>query len=403
MKSHVSISSTSRPRLEEVRSSRPAPLPDHEPLTLLCPGPVSTTPRVRLAMAKTDVAHRDRAFVELLDRVRTRIRGLAHAHEYEPLLVSGSATGATEAALASFMAPDERMLVVSNGAFGERIAQIAEALEIPVSHLRYDWGEPIVLEQITALLDGDPRIKAVAMVHHETSVGVLNPVTEVGRLLAPRRLRYFVDVVSSVGAEEFSAVRSRASVVIGSSNKCLHGVPGVAFVLVKPSLWAETAHVKPRSLYLDLTRYRVALAENGQTPFTPAVPILAALDEALRELEEEGGVAARRGHYLSLNQRLRAGLSALGLKLKFDGPDRSASLTVAHLPAGVSFDHFYAQLRERGFLIYRGKGPLSHDCFLVANMGHLDTELIDRFLAAVAEVIGWDHPEGERRARTVPA
>jgi 2-aminoethylphosphonate-pyruvate transaminase len=257
-----------------------------------------------------------------------------------------------------------------------------------MSHLRYDWGEPIVLEQVQGMLDGDPRIKALAMVHHETSVGLVNPVNEVGRLLAPRHVRYFVDIVSSLGAEEFDMVRSRASVAIGSANKCLHGVAGTAFVLVRREVWDETANVRPRSMYLDLRRYRAALRENGQTPFTPAVPAVAALEAALHELEDEGGVAARRAHYQALNARLRAGLLGLGLKLRNAGPNSAVSLTLAQLPPGLTFDAFYNDLRARGFLVYRGKGPVSHDAFLVANMGHLDIATIDRFLETVADITG---------------
>ena len=207
------------------------------------------------------------------------------------------------------------------------------------------------------------------MVHHETSVGRLNPINEVGRLLAPRHIRYFVDVVSSLGAEEFDMVRSRATVAIGSANKCLHGVAGAAFVITRREIWDETAHVRPRSMYLDLRRYRDALRENGQTPFTPAVPAVAALEAALHELEDQGGVPARRAHYQALNARLRAGLIGLGLKLRYRRPrqrrlaDRGAAAARAHLR------HFYHDLRARGFLVYRGKGPVSHDCFLVANMG----------------------------------
>jgi 2-aminoethylphosphonate-pyruvate transaminase len=302
------------------------------------------------------------------------------------LLVGGGATAATEAALATFVAADERLLVVSNGAFGERIAEMAQCLGIPMSHLRYDWGEPIVLEQLQGMLDGDPRIRAVAMVHHETSIARLNPVNEVGRLLAPRHVRYFVDVVSSLGAEDFDMVKSRASVVIGSANKCLHGVAGTAFVITRREIWEETAHVRPRSMYLDLRRYRAALRENGQTPFTPAVPAVAALEAALHELEDQGGVPARRANYQALNARLRAGLIGLGLRLRFDGPGSAASLTVAQLPPGQSFDAFYHDLRQRGFLVYRGKGPVCHDSFLVANMGDIDVETIDRFLETVADI-----------------
>jgi 2-aminoethylphosphonate-pyruvate transaminase len=355
-------------------------------LTLLCPGPVSTSARVKRALAGADIAHRDRAFVDVLARLNARLRRVAGAPDHDVLVLGGGATAATEAALATFVAHDERLLVVSNGAFGERIAEMAQCLGIPMSHLRYDWGEPIVLEQLQGMLDGDPRIRAVAMVHHETSVGRLNPVNEIGRLLAPRHLRYLVDVVSSLGAEEFDMVKSRASVAIGSANKCLHGVAGAAFVITRPELWNETQQVRPRSMYLDLRRYRVAHRENGQTPFTPAVSAVVALEAALHELEDQGGVAARRATYHAFNARLRAGLIGLGLKLRFDGPGCSASLTVAQLPSGLSFDSFYQDLRQRGFLVYRGKGPVSHDCFLVANMGDIGIATIDGFLEAVADI-----------------
>jgi hypothetical protein len=246
MKSHIAIRHGTKVSVESGQ------------LKLFCPGPVLTSQRVRHAMSRADIAHRDDLFVELLDRVRARLKGVASAPEHEALVLGGGGTAATEAAFATFIAPEERLLVVSNGAFGERMAEIAVALGIPVSHLRYEWGDRVVLEQITGMLEGDSRIRAVAMVHHETSVGRLNPVVEVGRLLAPRRIRFLVDVVSSLGAEEFDTVRARASVVIGSANKCLHSVAGLGFVLVKHDLWEDTEHVRPRSMYLDLRRYRAA-------------------------------------------------------------------------------------------------------------------------------------------------
>jgi 2-aminoethylphosphonate-pyruvate transaminase len=349
---------------------------------------VQSSPRVKQVLAQTDMAHRDRAFVEVLGRVVSRLRRVAGAPDHEVLVMGGGATAATEAALATFVSRQERMLVVSNGAFGERIAEMAECLGIPMSHLRYDWGEPIVLDQVQGMLDGDPRIKALALVHHETSVGRVNPVNEIGRLLAPRHVRFFVDIVSSLGAEEFDMVRSRAAVAIGSANKCLHGVAGAAFVIARREVWEETAHVRPRSMYLDLRRYRAAIRENGQTPFTPPVPAVVALETALQELEEQGGVPARRVHYQALNAQIRTGLCRLGLTIRNDGPNSAVSLTLAQLPPGVTFDTFYNDLRARGFLVYRGKGPVSHDSFLVANMGHLDSLTVDRFLETVADIAG---------------
>ncbi len=390
MKAHAALDNLTRavrPAVEPVLAV-PVLEPAAEEVVLLCPGPCSTSPRVKAALAAPDISHREEAFVTLLGRVVERLKAIVGATNHDVLLTGSGATGATEATLATFVGPDERLLVVSNGAFGERIAEMAQCLGIPMSHLRYDWGEPIVLEQLQGMLDHDPRIRAVAMVHHETSVARMNPVNEVGRLLAPRHIRYFVDVVSSVGAEDFDMARSRASVAIGSANKCLHGVAGASFVVVRPELWQETAHIRPRSMFLDLRRYRASFQENGQTPFTPPVPAVAALDAALAELVEQGGVAGRRAHYQVLNARLRAGLLGLGLRLRYDGPGSALSLTVAQLPPGLSFDSFNTDLRARGFRVYRGKGPVSHDSFLVANMGHLDLATIDRFLEAVAAIAG---------------
>lgn len=389
MKAHAALdilTPVRRHEAEAVRAIPPKPEPAQDALTLLCPGPVTTSPRVKAALAQADIAHRDKAFVAVLGRLIERIKRVADAPEHDVLVLSGGATAATEAVLATFVGTDEKMLVVSNGAFGERIAEMAQCLGIHMSHLRYDWGEPIVLEQLQGMLDGDPSIKAVAMVHHETSVARMNPVNEIGRLLAPRHIRFFVDVVSSLGAEDFDMIRSRASVAIGSANKCLHGVAGAAFVITRKDIWQETAHVRPRSMYLDLRRYLSAHKETGQTPFTPAVPAVAALEAALHELEDEGGVAGRRTRYRALNNRLRSGLLGLGLKLRYAGPGSSSSLTVAQLPPGLSFDTFYQDLRQRGFLVYRGKGPVSHDCFLVGNMGDIDISTIDKFLETVADI-----------------
>lgn len=399
MKAHVALDNMTRHRAgtdnlarqrhlesETVRQVAPAPARAERDLVLFCPGPVTTSARVKQALASTDISHRDRAFEQVLAKAIARLRRVAVAPDHDILILGGGATAATEAALATFVSHEERMLVVSNGAFGERIAEMAQCLGIPTSHLRYDWGEPIVLHQVESMLDSDPRIRAVAMVHHETSVARMNPVNELGRLLAPRHVRYFVDIVSSLGAEEFDMVKSRATVAIGSANKCLHGVAGAAFVITRREVWQETSHVRPRSMFLDLHRYRASLREVGQTPFTPPVPAVVALEAALHELEDQGGVAVRRASYQALNTRLRQGLTRLGLKLRFDGPGSAMSLTVAQLPPGLTFDAFYEDLRDRGFLVYRGKGPVSHDSFLVANMGDLDAAMVDRFLDTVADI-----------------
>jgi 2-aminoethylphosphonate-pyruvate transaminase len=354
-----------------------------EPLVLLNPGPVLTSPRVRHAMSRTDLCHRDEAFSEQLEVVHAGLKRVAHAHDYDALLVAGGGTAATEAVCATFLRPEKSVLVISNGAFGERIAEITAMLRVPTRHLRLPWGEQVPLDAVERLLENDCGIGSAIMVHHETSTGRINPVASIGGLLAARQVRFILDVVSSLGAEEFDAADFGVDVVIGSANKCLHSVPGLGFVLVHPSMWDEVADVPARSVYMDLRRYRVA-AKQSQTPFTPAVHPVLALAEALRELHEEGGPTARRKRYLALNARLRNGLEERGIKLAFQGHAMSASVVVAEIPAGESFAEFYSRLRGRGFVIYGAKGELKERCFIVANMGYLNGATIDRFLDSVA-------------------
>jgi 2-aminoethylphosphonate-pyruvate transaminase len=355
---------------------------------LLNPGPVVTSSRVRQAMARGDICHRDSAFSELLARVQEGLKKIAEAPQHEVLLLSGGGTAATEAAFSTFLSSQEKVLVVSNGAFGERLAEIATVLGLPLVHAKHEWGTKISAAEIEGILTQQPDIHAVAMIHHETSVGCLNPIHEVGELLASRGVRFIVDVISSLGAEDINTQQAKISVVVGSANKCLHGVPGVSFLLVDPALWADAAQVKPRSVYLDLRRYRAAARELKQTPFTPAVHALVALDEAIKELEAEGGPKARKAKYLVLNTKIRQGLLKLGYKPKFEDRSLSSSLTVATLREGESFDVLYEAIRKRGYIIYASKGPIQDTCFIVANMGCLDSQVIDTFLLTLAEVCG---------------
>ena len=354
-----------------------------ERLVLLTPGPVMVSPRVRHALASAEFSHRDPAFGELLHDVRRRLLAVANAREHDAIVMAGSATGAIEAAFATLLAPADTLLVASNGAFGERLAEIAQTLGARVRHLKQPWGQALDVPAIERALQTDPVITSVAVVHHDTSVGCINPVAAIGSLAASRGARLFVDVVSSFGAEPFDADAAHASVVIGAANKCLESVPGVAFVLVRRDAWP--ASIQPRTLYLDLRRYRSTSPADAAIPFTPAVPAVAALHEALVELEEEGGTEARRRRYLARQTQIRRGLARVGLQPYFDGT--SCSLTVAALPPRMTSRRLYDDLRARGFVVYEAKGDLRERCFLIANMGHLDDETVDRFVATVADLL----------------
>ncbi len=209
-----------------------------EPI-LLTPGPVTTSPRVRRALASATFSHREPAFARLFGRVGAALTRLAGASRHEPLLIAGSGTAATEAAFASLLSARQTLLVASNGAFGDRLAEVARVVGIPVRVQAYAWAEPIRPQEIARIVADDPAIGAVAVVQHETSVGCLNPVQEIGEALRGTRAKFFVDVVSSLGAEAFDADAANVAVVIGTANKCLHGVPGVSFVLVRDDMWAR--------------------------------------------------------------------------------------------------------------------------------------------------------------------
>jgi 2-aminoethylphosphonate-pyruvate transaminase len=363
----------------------PTRRPEHA--VLLTPGPVMTSMRVRQALAHADFSHRDPAFSRLLADVGSRLVGLAHASCHEPLILAGGGTAATEAAFTTLLPRDETLLVVSNGAFGERLADLAQTVGVPFRHLRYKWAERISLDDVSRALRSDPAIRAVAVVHHDTSVGCLNPVREIGELAASCEAALFVDVVSSLGAEIFDADATHASAVIGTSNKCLHSVPGVSFVLVREDQWGR-AGFRPQSMYLDLRRYRAVSADAPGIPFTPAVHAVAALAESLVELEEAGGVAARRRRYQQLSESVRAGLEAHGMDIWFTDVERACSVTVAGLPAGFTIEAWYEMLRRRGFLVYKAKGELRERCFLVANMGDLDAGNIEAFIHEVGGLVG---------------
>jgi 2-aminoethylphosphonate-pyruvate transaminase len=352
-------------------------------LVLLTPGPVMVSPRVRNALASAEFSHRDPAFGQLLNDVRRRLLAVANAREHDALVMAGSATGAIEGAFATLLPPAETLLVASNGAFGERLAEIAQVLGISLRHLKNPWGQPMDLAAIEAAIAGDPHIRSVAVVHHDTSVGCINPVAAIGAIAAARGLRCFVDVVSSLGAEPFDAQAAHAAVVIGAANKCLESAAGVAFVLVRRDAWPSS--LEPRTLYLDLRRYRSASPEDTAIPFTPAVPAVAALREALLELEEEGGPDARRRRYLARQTQIRRGLARVGITPYFDGT--SCSLTVAALPAHMTSKRLYGELRSRGFVVYEAKGELRERCFLIANMGRLDGEMVDGFLNTIADIL----------------
>jgi 2-aminoethylphosphonate-pyruvate transaminase len=357
--------------------------------TLFNPGPVVTSAGVKAALVHYDVCHRDEDYSGVVRRLQQKLRPVFGAsEEHEMLLLTGSGTAAMEMAVTSVVPEGKKILTVANGAFGERLGEIARLHRLPHVALSCPWGalpDPAALE---SMLVGDPDIAVVAMIHHETSVGVVNPVGAMGRICHARGVTLVVDAVSSLGADDLDVVRDNIDVCYSSANKCLHSVSGVSFVCVAPTVWPRIADIPPRVYYLDLKRYRRYLTEVAQTPFTPAVSSFFALEKALDELFEQGGVQARRETYRRRNLLIRRVLTDLGFQSFTNTGRESHTIFTARVPSFVEIDALYARMKDRGFIIYRCKGALGAHHIQIANMGELPDTTIDAFLGAMAEEVG---------------
>ncbi|MDQ3334627.1 MAG: alanine--glyoxylate aminotransferase family protein [Myxococcota bacterium] len=369
----------------------------HARYMLLNPGPVNTTANVKSALVHYDVCHRDSTFTELMVSLTNKLRRIYRGTpQHTVVAITGSGTAAMESALVSTVPPDKKLLIVDNGAFGARLAEVATVHEMDFIHLRYDWGQQVNVDDIEHALAVYPDIAVVAMIHHETSVGLLNPVREVGALCKKHDALLVVDAVSSLGAEDLDVVRDNIDIAYGSANKCLHAVSGASFMCVSPRVWPRIEKLKPRAYYLDLRRYRKYMDELAQTPFTPAVSVYFALDAACSEFLADGH-DARFEMYRTRNKRLRDGLAALGMPSFTGTGEESNSIVTCRLPDGVAFDALYDSVKERGIIVYGCKGVLADRYMQIANMGDLPIASIDHFLEVLGQELG-----RLRAARTTP-
>jgi len=360
---------------------------DGEHAMLLNPGPVTTTPRVKAAVGARDMCHREPIFSNLLDSIQRKLRKVFKATDgHDVFVLTASGTGGMESAISTFVPAGKKLLVLSNGAFGERLAEIASVYNIEVVSFSVPWGKKLPIEDLEITLQADSDIAAVAMVHHETSMAILNPVNEVGAIARRNGRVLILDAVSSLGAEKLDVVEDNVDVCVTSANKCLHAFSGVASVCVHPRVWERIQDDSPRSYYLDLRKYRDFMKKRSQTPFTPGVNTMMSLNAALDELLDVG-VESRMEHYQSLSSRLRSGLRSLGMDLMVDPERASNSVTIVKVPNGMTYTDIYLGLKSLGYIVYESKGELAGNWFQVANMGALEEIHIDEFLSAIGKVL----------------
>jgi len=347
---------------------------------LMNPGPVVVDDTVRRAACGPDMCHREPEFANLMLRVAGKLTRVCGGEDgYASVVFTGSGTAALEAMLASVVPPGGKLLVIENGHYGERLAKIAAVHRIPHRICSFGWAAPYDLARIEQALADDPDITHLAMVHHETSTGMLNPVGEVGRLAASYGKSLMVDAISSLGGELLDVRKDHIDWCAGTANKCLEGLPGISFVCAPRDRLEELAQVPPRSFYLNLFGQYAAMYHHGEPPFTPAVPAFLALDAALDLLLTEG-VEGRHARYAALAAQLRAGLAELGFRFLLPSELSSATLTAVYLPEGLEYSDLHDKLKAEGFVIYAGQDNLRQKIFRLANMGRITAADIERFL-----------------------
>jgi 2-aminoethylphosphonate-pyruvate transaminase len=355
---------------------------------LLTPGPLTTSRSVKIALM-ADWGSRDIEFRQLVGEIRDELKKLAGCDSsYECVLMQGSGTFAIEAALGS-LAPAKRKktLVVANGAYGERAAQILEKLGRAFVKISKSDTTQLSADHITDALDQDHNISHVWLIHCETTSGIVNPLSELARAVKDRGRVFMVDAMSSFGALEIDMMRDKIDVMVSSSNKCIEGIPGFSYVIVKKNL-LQAAEGQSHSVVLDLYDQWKGLEANGQFRFTPPTHALVAFRQALRELESEGGVVARGARYRRNASVLVNGLRALGIvPLLGDtaaGPIIQTFLTPQD--SNFNFDRFYDALRAKGFAIYPGK-LTKRDSFRIGTIGCLDDRVMERVVLAINDVL----------------
>jgi aspartate aminotransferase-like enzyme len=346
---------------------------------LRIPGPTGLPPSVRVAGGRQMINHRGPAFAEILARIQSGMQPYFGTSGQVQVL-SCAGTGGLEAAVVNVLSPGDRVLGISIGSFGDRIAKIASAYGADVDVMAAEWGWAAAADEVQERLRG-ADYRAVLITHNETSTAVMNPLHELIpaiRAAAPDAL-VIVDSVSALGAVPFEMDAWGADVVVTASQKAWMSAPGLAMVAASERAWAAMETAKMPRFYLDLRKHRDSAA-SGETPWTPAIAVVFQVDEGLQLMAAEGmaGVFARHEASAAATQ---AGLEALGVRLFAEPANRSKTVTAAWIPEDLDWKPFNADLRRRGLVVAGGQGKLTGKIFRI---GHLGSVTVEEIIAAMA-------------------
>ena len=358
-----------------------------KPYILLTPGPLTTSQTVKEAML-TDWCTWDEDYnLHIVEEIRKSLVSLAtqHTGDYTSILLQGSGTYCVEAVIGSVIKPGDKLLILSNGAYGDRMGNIAEYHGISYDMLAFDETEQVSVSYVDDYLSHNAEITHVAVVHCETTTGVLNPLKEIAHLVKMHGKKLIVDAMSSFGGVPLDVHELGIDFLISSANKCIQGVPGFGFIIARRS---ELLHCKgvSKSLSLDIYDQWEAMEKgHGKWRFTSPTHVVRAFKQAMDELAEEGGVEVRHNRYCENHRVLVDGMRSLGFQTLLPDEIQSPVITSFLSPhADFNFKTFYTQLKERGFVIYPGKISQA-DTFRIGNIGDVHPEDFRQLIEIIRE------------------
>lgn len=342
---------------------------------LLTPGPLTTTETVKKEMM-FDHCTWDNDYKKITQEIRRQLLELAHVSEdeYTVVLMQGSGTFGVESVLTSVVGENDKLLIAANGAYGERMTDIAAHAKLSFDVYHEHYNKVPSAETVENMLKNDPAITHVAMVHSETTSGILNDIQAVGKVVKEEGKVFIVDAMSSFGGVDIPMKDWGIDFLVSSANKCIQGVPGFSFIIARRDLLIASEG-KARSLSLDLYDQWKTMEVDGKWRFTSPTHVVLAFAQALKEMKEEGGIAARHERYVSNNRLLIEKMGEMGIHPYIDGTHQGPIITTFFYPENChfSFKEMYEYIKERGYAIYPGK-VTEAETFRIGNIGEIYKE-----------------------------
>lgn len=353
---------------------------------LFTPGPLTTHPSTREAMSR-DFGSRDNRFMTAVAEIRSELVRLAGRKDMEAVLMQGSGTFVIESAIDTLMGQGSEILVAINGAYGRRARDIARRLGLFVHVVEIPEDRAFDADTMARALDEAPGCRSVWMVHCETTTGILNPLGPVSEVVRQHGARLYVDGMSSFGGMPIDLESTGVSCLVSSANKCLEGVPGFGFMVVERTL-LEASDGRARSTSLDAYAQWKAMEDTGQFRFTPPTHAMMAFRQALRLLDDEGGILARNARYAARHKELMTGMTAMGFRSYLDPAVQSVFISTFLYPEHEAWDFpaLYERLADRGLVLYPGK-LTTQPCFRIGNIGQLTSQDLVDLLTAIEEEV----------------